>query len=326
MPLESATYLSQLNASNPLASDGVQQGDDHLRLIKAALQNTFENFTDAPLTSTQAQLDGAVTAIANGTLKLTSGAVGAPGIAFKNDTHTGFYLIDTNTFGGAVGGQQFVQFNADKSVAFKGALSTVGAITGPGAVPIGGSIQWWTDTLPDEATWGKFAWLNGQVIANANTACPVLLSMWGSTYGGNGVTTMGVPDTRDNVPVGKSTMGGVSSAGRIVSGVTNFVSSTLGVIFGTALHTLTATQMPAHTHSGTTGDDSPDHTHGYTAPAANGGSDGGPFGSIFTPSGQNTGGASTRHQHLFTTNSQGGGGAHNNVQPSVVCNWVVRIA
>jgi len=35
MSLESGTYISQLNSSNPTASDDVSEGDDHLKLIKA---------------------------------------------------------------------------------------------------------------------------------------------------------------------------------------------------------------------------------------------------------------------------------------------------
>lgn len=48
MGLESATFLSQLNASNPIgASDPKSQGDDHIRLIKSVLQATFPNATAA---------------------------------------------------------------------------------------------------------------------------------------------------------------------------------------------------------------------------------------------------------------------------------------
>lgn len=44
MGLETATYISELDASNPIgASDPKGQGDDHLRLIKSTLQNTFPN-------------------------------------------------------------------------------------------------------------------------------------------------------------------------------------------------------------------------------------------------------------------------------------------
>jgi microcystin-dependent protein len=52
MSLETATYLHQLNVANPAGSDKLQQGDDHLRLIKAVLKNTFPNLTGA-MTLTQ---------------------------------------------------------------------------------------------------------------------------------------------------------------------------------------------------------------------------------------------------------------------------------
>ena len=48
MGLEAATYISGLNASNPVhATDNVSQGDDHLRLIKSTLLATFPNINAA---------------------------------------------------------------------------------------------------------------------------------------------------------------------------------------------------------------------------------------------------------------------------------------
>lgn len=41
MPIETASYIADLTSANPLTSDPVGQGDDHLRLIKGVLQNTF---------------------------------------------------------------------------------------------------------------------------------------------------------------------------------------------------------------------------------------------------------------------------------------------
>ena len=41
MPLEVATYVSQLVPTNPANSESVRQGDDHIRLIKTTLKNTF---------------------------------------------------------------------------------------------------------------------------------------------------------------------------------------------------------------------------------------------------------------------------------------------
>jgi hypothetical protein len=59
MPLESANYINQLNPANPLSTDSVSQSDDHLRVIKAALKNTFPNL-DAPVLSTPSQLNNPV--------------------------------------------------------------------------------------------------------------------------------------------------------------------------------------------------------------------------------------------------------------------------
>jgi len=57
MPLESAQYLNELEASNPAPSDQVRQGDDHIRLIKEVLQNTFPNIT-GPVEADQDSLNG----------------------------------------------------------------------------------------------------------------------------------------------------------------------------------------------------------------------------------------------------------------------------
>ena len=43
MGLEVASYIADLVATNPLSSDQVGQGDDHLRLLKTTLQATFPN-------------------------------------------------------------------------------------------------------------------------------------------------------------------------------------------------------------------------------------------------------------------------------------------
>lgn len=45
MGLEAATWISQLVPTNPTGADGKSAGDDHLRLVKQVLQNTFPFFT-----------------------------------------------------------------------------------------------------------------------------------------------------------------------------------------------------------------------------------------------------------------------------------------
>ena len=60
MALESATYISDLNAANPAATDGLAQADDHFRLIKGAVKATFPNVTGA-VTASHGALDAAST-------------------------------------------------------------------------------------------------------------------------------------------------------------------------------------------------------------------------------------------------------------------------
>jgi hypothetical protein len=54
--VETATYISDLNAALPGASDNESEGDDHMRLIKAAVKATFPNVTGA-VTPTHTQLN-----------------------------------------------------------------------------------------------------------------------------------------------------------------------------------------------------------------------------------------------------------------------------
>lgn len=57
MPLENATTINDLDASNPAGPDDTGRGDDHLRLIKSAIKATFPNITGV-MTATQDQLNG----------------------------------------------------------------------------------------------------------------------------------------------------------------------------------------------------------------------------------------------------------------------------
>ena len=41
MPVETTTFISGLNSSNPVSTGPISQGDDHIRLSKATLLSTF---------------------------------------------------------------------------------------------------------------------------------------------------------------------------------------------------------------------------------------------------------------------------------------------
>ena len=61
MALESGSFISDLNPANPAGTDNRSQGDDHIRLIKSTLKNTFPNVNGA-VTATDEQLNAVAAA------------------------------------------------------------------------------------------------------------------------------------------------------------------------------------------------------------------------------------------------------------------------
>lgn len=80
----------------------------------------------------------------------------------------------------------------------------------------------------------NWALCQGQLLAiSQNTA---LFSILGTTFGGNGTTTFGLPDLRGRAPVGAGQGPGLSNY-------------TLGQMSGSESATLSINQMPAHNHT-----------------------------------------------------------------------------
>lgn len=65
MGLESATFISQLDNANPLGGDPINQGDDHIRLVKSVLQTQFPNITAAALNATVVEFNKLVGLLAS---------------------------------------------------------------------------------------------------------------------------------------------------------------------------------------------------------------------------------------------------------------------
>lgn len=59
MPVETTTNIPGLNQAYPLATDGLGEGDDHLRLIKRVIKNTFP-MIDKPLTVSSDQINSVI--------------------------------------------------------------------------------------------------------------------------------------------------------------------------------------------------------------------------------------------------------------------------
>jgi microcystin-dependent protein len=314
VPLETANTISDLVQSNPAGSDPLAKSADHIRLLKASMKATFPNWTGA-LVATNAAVDAAASAVANGVPLLSDS-----GAFFKTNTTDGFVNslagdIDVKLQGVVAG--TFQRTLSTNFFKWHGPAVFDGEIKGPGITPLGACVLWFDDTLPTDGLW---AWANGQVIANANTSCPILLARWGSRFGGNGTTTMGVPDMREVVPIGKSTMGGTARRG-LLSWLADAVVNTIGNVFGEGQHVLTVSEMPAHNHSANVSD--PGHVHSQSAFAQQlGGLTGAGNGwSNITPI--STGSAQTGIS--VSINNNGSGAAHNTIQPSAVCNYIIRI-
>ena len=57
MPIESASYISQLDPANPTAGDPKSEGDDHLRRVKSVLKTQFPNFGAAAVTASVTEVN-----------------------------------------------------------------------------------------------------------------------------------------------------------------------------------------------------------------------------------------------------------------------------
>jgi microcystin-dependent protein len=116
----------------------------------------------------------------------------------------------------------------------------------------------------------------------------------GSTYGaGDGSTTFNLPNLQTRVV-----------AGLDASGSPEAEFDALGETGGAKTHTLVEAEIPSHTH-----------TYAVRENMSAGGSTGEAMIS------NNTGTADTR-----TSNATGGGGAHNNLQPYIVLNYIIRVS
>lgn len=171
------------------------------------------------------------------------------------------------------------------------------------------------DTAPE-------GWLFSFGQAISRTTYARLFAAISTSYGaGDGSTTFNVPDLRGRVVAGKDDMGG-TSANRLTNQTGGLNGDTLAATGGNEVHTLSQAQIP----TGLFTLNDPGHNH--TGPLVQLGG---------TPSGSNP------YPYISSVNNSGnynminfsnttgitltdhaGGGAHNNVQPTIILNKIIK--
>jgi microcystin-dependent protein len=205
-----------------------------------------------------------------------------------------------------------------------GAFYLQGFYGNPYNIPLGGGgVPFFLPTAPNSS----FVFPFGQAISRATYAA--LFAAMGTTYGsGDGSTTFNIPDLRGRVPAGKDDMGG-STASRITNSGSGIVGTTLGAVGGGESQTLTLGQLPG-------GITSANAVQSITVPFNHM-----PIANDFGTIGVNGGGANTipasnsgaiafsgfltGSNSITVMSNNTGGGAHPIVQPTIVCNYILRI-
>jgi microcystin-dependent protein len=223
MPLESAAYIHQLNPANPASSDRLMQGDDHIRLLKAAIKATFPNLT-GPVTVDEKFL--------NEDIKASLVPVGAITLFYGDEAPAGWAICN---------GQRVARSSGS------------GTILTPdlrGRVAIGVS-----DTLALGTTTGQSSRTITTEVAGGHTPSVSLEASGSHTHTGTASVSSAKTGMTTALTTRKVDDGG--SASGIVTGVSlndpgHTHTSALSVdAAGSHTHTATAQAVPGHAHAAT---------------------------------------------------------------------------
>lgn len=145
-----------------------------------------------------------------------------------------------------------------------------------------------------------WAFCDGQLLAVSQN--DALFSLFGTIYGGDGLTTFGLPDMRGRIPLHQGQGPGLSSR-------------RLGSKSGSENETLTTNQLASHTHD-LNANPRKDNNE---SPLVNVLSDPNPEGRLYDDVAQDANAATTAVVHT------GGSGSHTNLMPTLCVNFIVAL-
>ncbi len=289
MGLESASFVNDLVITNPLGTDTIPQGDDHLRLIKTVLKASFPDSSRAfYLPKTTSSQTGTVTvAIADQnklfpvdasggaiTVDLPQGSTLVDGfevVIVKTDHTTNLVTIDgfsSETING-LATQTLWQSYQQAKLRYSSSLSAW--IMDRTFIPPKGEVTPWVGASAIAP--GGFLFLNGQTIGHASSAATNANAIYEGLYKllwtefsntvcavstGRGATaaadwsafkTLAIPNLCGDTWVGLDNMGAVSDVGRLSVTYAGTAGQTNGEQIGSESNTLLTANLPAHTHS-----------------------------------------------------------------------------
>ena len=216
------------------------------------------------------------------------------------------------------------------------ALEAGAALTGVPAVPTGMVAPFAGSAAPE-------GWLPCDGRAVSRTDYAALFAAIGTAYGaGDGASTFALPDLRGRTVAGLDDMGG-TAAGRLTGRSGGVDGAALGGTGGAETHALAEAEIAEHDHgpgsyggraSGATTSDGA-HTHNLARRSGSGTN----FANAYETTVDGGGGhardatmSAGAHTHGFSaevsltgrSGTAGGGEPHNNVQPTIVLNYIVK--
>jgi microcystin-dependent protein len=323
MGLETSTFINGLSASWPTSGELKSQGDDHIRLIKGVLQNTFPNASKAFYfpSATVASAGQALAVTDQNKIIMLSTAGGELAVSLP--------ALTVNEAGWSC---EVMKSTPDANgITVSPPSGTIGSKVGATAtVRVGVTCE------PARFIWSGSAWYCSK---------PGLV---GATVNFDGATLPAGHLVLDGTAFNATTFAELNAAlgtnvlrdkrGRVEAGVdggTNRIlgtipGGTIGLTGGAEFHVLVANEMPTHRHAALIND--PGHFHLYDRPdgySIKTGGTGTASPTTVTASNTDTKATGIRITNvdgggLDNTGATGGGLGHMNLQPTIVTNKLIR--